>query len=90
MAKAKQSVLPKDYKAYFFLATDAKDGVHVVYEDGNDQAIFAAAFASAMAEDDDLFGTISTAILALLESKDPDKKPKKKAAPKKTVKKKAK
>ena len=48
-------------------------------------AALAAAFASAMAEDDNLFGTISTAILALLESKDPDKKPKKKAAPKEEI-----
>jgi hypothetical protein len=80
----------KDLKGYFFLSVG--DGsVHTIYDNGNDEATLAAAFASAMMDDSELFDVISAAFLALLEEKEKysskiAKKPVKKAT--KSVKKK--
>lgn len=86
MATSKK--LPKDYKAYFFMSIDSKDGAHIVYEDGDNQAMFAAGFASVMANDPEFFDTISTALLALLEEKEKYNSKKSNIVPK-TVKKSA-
>ncbi len=67
MTKKHKEALEK-YKGYFFLAVD-KDGASVTYDHGDDKAIFAAAFASAMKKDEDLFDILSTAILALIDDK---------------------
>ncbi len=67
MTKEQKQNLEK-YKGYFFLAVD-KDGVSVTYDHGDDKAIFAAAFASAMKKDEDLFDVVSTAILAIIDNK---------------------
>lgn len=68
MTKKQKQNLEK-YKGYFFLAVD-KDGVSVTYDHGDDKAIFAAAFASAMKKDEDLFDVISTAIMAMIDDKE--------------------
>lgn len=68
MTKKQKQNLEK-YKGYFFLAVD-KDGVSITYDHGDDKAIFAAAFASAMKKDEDLFDVISTAIMAMIDDKE--------------------
>lgn len=67
MAKGKANV--KDLKGYFFLAIG--DGtVNTIYETNNDPVGLAAAFATAMAEDKDLFDLISTAFITLIDQKE--------------------
>jgi hypothetical protein len=88
MAKSKKQI--GELKAHFFM--NVTDGtVHTIYDDGDDKVILAAAFASAMMENENLFDIISTAFLTLLEEKEKHssktaKKPVKK--PTKSVKKK--
>jgi hypothetical protein len=88
MAKSKKQI--GELKAHFFM--NVTDGtVHTIYDDGDDKVILAAAFASAMMENENLFDIISTAFLTLLEEKEKyssktAKKPVKK--PTKSVKKK--
>ena len=67
MAKSKKQVA--ELKAHFFMSVT--DGtVHTIYEDGDDKVILAAAFASAMMEDTNLFDIISTAFLTLIDDKE--------------------
>ena len=79
MAKSKKQI--DSLKGYFFLSVgDGK--INCVYEDNGDKVILAAAFASAMMEDTNLFDIMSTAFLTLIDNK--EKAPvKKKAALKK-------
>lgn len=80
MAKSKKQI--GELKAHFFM--NVTDGtVHTIYEDGDDKVILAAAFASAMMEDTNLFDIISTAFLTLIDEKEANKT--KKAPVKKAV-----
>jgi hypothetical protein len=66
MAKSKAQIMK--CKAHFFM--NVTDGnVHTIYEDGDDKVILAAAFASAMLENEHLYDIISIAFLTLLEDK---------------------
>lgn len=77
MAKSKAQIMK--CKAHFFM--NVTDGnVHTIYEDGDDKVILAAAFASAMLENEHLYDIISTAFITLLDEKEKynsnkDKKP---------------
>ena len=77
MAKSKAQIMK--CKAHFFM--NVTDGnVHTIYEDGDDKIILAAAFASAMLENEHLYDIISTAFITLLDEKEKlisnkDKKP---------------
>jgi hypothetical protein len=67
MAKSKAQIMK--CKAHFFM--NVTDGnVHTIYEDGDDKIILAAAFASAMIENEHLYDIITTAFLTLLEDKE--------------------
>ena len=67
MAKSKAQIMK--CKAHFFM--NVTDGnVHTIFEDGDDKVILAAAFASAMMENEYLYDIISTAFLTLLEEKE--------------------
>ena len=67
MAKSKAQIMK--CKAHFFM--NVTDGnVHTIYEDGDDKIILAAAFASAMLENEHLYDIISTAFITLLEEKE--------------------
>jgi hypothetical protein len=67
MAKSKAQIMK--CKAHFFM--NVTDGnVHTIYEDGDDKIILAAAFASAMLENEHLYDIISTAFMTLLEEKE--------------------
>jgi len=67
MAKSKAQIMKS--KAHFFM--NVTDGnVHTIYEDGDDKIILAAAFASAMLENEHLYDIISTAFMTLLEEKE--------------------
>ena len=68
MAKSKKPNV-KDLKAYFFLSIGNGD-VHTIYDDYDNEALLAAAFASAMMEDTNLFNIISAAFITLLEEKE--------------------
>lgn len=86
MAKSKKQVA--ELKAHFFMSVT--DGtVHTIYEDGDDKVILAAAFASAMMEDTNLFDIISTAFLTIIDDKEKYNSKKSNKVPK-TVKKVAK
>jgi hypothetical protein len=85
MAKSKAQIMK--CKAHFFM--NVTDGnVHTIFEDGDDKVILAAAFASAMMENEYLYDIISAAFLTLLDDqKEKDisnksKKPVKKTASK--------
>jgi hypothetical protein len=83
MAKSKTQIMK--CKAHFFM--NVTDGnVHTIYEDGDDKVILAAAFASAMLENEHLYDIITTAFLTLLEEKEKDNSNKDKK-PAKTAKK---
>ena len=76
MAKSKSQLM--NCKAHFFM--NVTDGnVHTIFEDGDDKVILAAAFASAMIENTHLFDIISTAFLTIIDDKNLNKKPVKKA-----------
>jgi hypothetical protein len=67
MAKSKAQIMK--CKAHFFMnVTDCN--VHTIYEDGDDKIILAAAFASAMIENEHLYDIITTAFLTLLEDEE--------------------
>lgn len=67
MAKSKKQI--DKLKAHFFLSVG--DGtVNAIYDDGDDKVILAAAFASAMTKDTNLFDIISTAFLTLIDEKE--------------------
>ena len=67
MAKSKKQI--DNLKGYFFLSVgDGK--VNSIYEDNGDKAILAAAFASAMMENTELFDIVSAAFLTLLDEKE--------------------
>jgi hypothetical protein len=86
MAKSKAQIMK--CKAHFFM--NVTDGnVHTIYEDGDDKIILAAAFASAMIENEHLYDIITTAFLTLLEDKEKYSSKKSNEVPK-TVKKVAK
>ena len=63
--------------------------VHTIYDDGDDKVLLAAAFASAMIENQNLFDIISTAFLTLIDEKEKYSSKKSNIVPK-TVKKVAK
>lgn len=67
MAKSKKQVV--ELKAHFFMNV-TNGTVHTIYDDGDDQVILAAAFASAMMENQNLFDIISTAFLTLIDEKE--------------------
>ena len=84
MAKSKAQIMK--CKAHFFM--NVTDGnVHTIFEDGDDKVILAAAFASAMMENEYLYDIISTAFLTLLEEKEKSISKKSNKVPKKVVKK---
>lgn len=66
MAKSKEI---KDYQANFFMLV-TQGNIHIVYDDGDNDVMLSAAFASAMAEDEHLFNIISTAMIALIDEKE--------------------
>jgi hypothetical protein len=83
MAKSKAQIMK--CKAHFFM--NVTDGnVHTIYEDGDDKVILAAAFASAMLENDHLYDIITTAFLTLLDDKEKLSSKKSNKVPKKPVK----
>jgi hypothetical protein len=83
MAKSKAQIMK--CKAHFFM--NVTDGnVHTIYEDGDDKIILAAAFASAMIENEHLYDIITTAFLTLLEDKEKYNSKKSNTVPKKPVK----
>lgn len=67
MAKSKTQI--DKLKAHFFMSVD-NGSVHTIYDDGDDKVILAAAFASAMIENEHLFDIISTAFLTLIDEKE--------------------
>ena len=67
MAKSKTQI--DKLKAHFFMSVD-NGSVHTIYDDGDDKIILAAAFASAMMENQNLFDIISTAFLTLIDEKE--------------------
>lgn len=84
MAKSKAQIMK--CKAHFFM--NVTDGnVHTVFEDGDDKVILAAAFASAMMENEYLYDILSTAFLTLLEEKEKHSSKKSNKVPKKVAKK---
>lgn len=84
MAKSKKQI--DSLNAHFFMSVS--DGnVHTIYEDGNDKVILAAAFASAMMEDTNLFDIISTAFLTIIDDKEKYNSKKSNKVPKKVTKK---
>jgi hypothetical protein len=84
MAKSKKQV--ENLKGYFFLSVgDGK--INCIYEDNNDKVILAAAFASAMIEDTNLFDIMSTAFLTLVNDKEKYTSKKSNKVPKKVTKK---
>lgn len=67
MAKSKKQI--DKLSAHFFMSVG--DGtVHTIYDDGDDKTILAAAFASAMIQDKNLFDLISAAFITLLDEKE--------------------
>lgn len=84
MAKSKAKI--NKLNAHFFMSVG--DGtVHTIYEDGDDKVILAAAFASAMIEDQNLFDIISTAFLTIIDDKEKYNSKKSNKVPKKVTKK---
>lgn len=82
MAKSKAQIMK--CKAHFFM--NVTDGnVHTIFDDGDDKVILAAAFASAMMENEYLYDIISTAFLTLLEEKEKYSSNKSNKLPKKTA-----
>ena len=82
MAKSKAQIMK--CKAHFFM--NVTDGnVHTIYEDGDDKVILAAAFASAMLENEHLYDIISIAFLTLLDDKEKLSSKKSNILPKKTA-----
>lgn len=83
MAKSKAQIMK--CKAHFFM--NVTDGnVHTIFEDGDNKVILAAAFASAMLENEHLYDIISAAFLTLLEEKEKDSSKKSNIVPKKPIK----
>lgn len=90
MAKAKKLPEVGDLNAYFFMSIQGNE-VHVVYHDDTTEGMaIGAALASVLQEDDKLYDIMTAAMLTAIEDRDSVKPTKKKAAPKKAVKKKAK
>jgi hypothetical protein len=77
MAKSKKQI--DKLKAHFFMSV-SDSNVTTLYDDNDDKSILAAAFASAMLEDQYLSDMISAAFLTIIDEKEKysskeDKKP---------------
>jgi hypothetical protein len=78
MAKATNKKT-KDLKAFLFISVD-EGKVSTIYDTYNDPISLAAAFATAMQTDTELFDIMSTAFLTFIEDKDKKKYSSKKTA----------
>jgi len=83
MAKNKTQI--NKLKAHFFM-TIGDGTVKTIYDDGDDKTILAAAFASAMLEDQYLSDMISAAFLTIIDEKEKHSSKKSNKVPKKPVK----
>ena len=84
MAKSKKQI--DELKAHFFMSV-SNSHVHTLYDDDDDKTILAAAFASAMIENQNLFDIISTAFLTIIDDKEKYNSKKSNKVPKKVTKK---
>lgn len=75
----------KDLNAYFFMSVLGSN-IDIVYHDTtNNGAGLAAAFASALEDDKQLFNVLSAAFITVLEAKEKDSSKKSNKVPKKTA-----